>query len=57
MFFGRFFPVEEIVREIDTVTPDDTQRLANELFQPDLLALTLLGNLGPMKMERANLVC
>jgi predicted Zn-dependent peptidase len=57
MFFGRFLPVEEIVREIDRVTPDDTLRLANSLFQPELLALTLLGNLGPMKIEREQLAC
>jgi predicted Zn-dependent peptidase len=57
IFFGRFIPVEEIVREIDAVTPEDTQRLANQLFQPELLALTLLGNLGPMKIERQNLSC
>jgi predicted Zn-dependent peptidase len=57
MFFGRFIPVDEIVRDIDAVTPEDTQRLANQLFQPELLALTLLGNLGPMKIERQNLSC
>jgi predicted Zn-dependent peptidase len=57
MFFGRFFPVEEIVRSIDAVTPEDTQRLANQLFQPELLALTLLGNLGTMKIERSQLEC
>ena len=57
MFFGRFIPVDEIVREIDAVTPEDTQRLANQLFQPELLALTLLGNLGLMKIDRHNLSC
>ena len=57
MFFGRFIPVDEIVRDIDAVTPEDTLRLANQLFQPELLALTLLGNLGPMKIERQNLSC
>ena len=57
MYFGRFFAIDEIVRAIDAVTPEDTQRLANQLFQPDLLALTLLGNLGPMKIARANLDC
>ena len=57
IFFGRFIPIDEIVREIDAVTPDYTQRLANQLFQPELLALTLLGNLGPMKIERPNLSC
>ena len=57
MYFGRFFSVNETVAEIDRVTPDDIQRLANQLFQPDLIALTLLGNLGPMKIDRSRLAC
>ena len=57
MYFGRFFSVDETVAEIDRVTPDDIQRLANHLFQPDLIALTLLGNLGPMKIDRSRLAC
>jgi len=57
MYFGRFFSVNETVAEIDRVTPDDIKRLANQLFQPDLIALTLLGNLGPMKIDRSRLAC
>ena len=57
MYFGRFFSIDEVVSEIDRVTPDIVQRLANQLFQPDLIALTLLGNLGPMKIDRSRLVC
>jgi len=57
MYFGRFFPVEEVVAEIDRVTPAHVQQLANMLFQPDLAALTLLGNLGTMKVTRADLAC
>jgi predicted Zn-dependent peptidase len=57
MFFGRFIPIEEITAEIDRVTPAEIQRLANQLFQPDLMALTLLGNLGSMKVTRTQLAC
>ena len=57
MYFGRFFAVDEVVAEIDRVTPDDIQRLARRLFQPELIALTLLGNLGPMKIDRSRLDC
>jgi predicted Zn-dependent peptidase len=57
MYFGRFFPIEEVIAAIDRVTPEDTLRIANQLFNPELLALTLLGNLGPMKVERSQLVC
>jgi len=30
---------------------------AQELFQPETMALTLLGNLGSMKVEREDLAC
>jgi predicted Zn-dependent peptidase len=57
MYFGRFFGVEEITREIEAVTPEEVQRLANEIFRPEAMALTLLGNLGEMKVERGDLAC
>ena len=57
MYFGRFFGVDEMMEEIEAVTPDEIQRLAQELFKPEALALTLLGNLGPMKIERQDLAC
>jgi predicted Zn-dependent peptidase len=57
MYFGRFFGVEEITREIEAVTPDTIQRLARQLFRPEAMALTLLGNLGAMKIERDHLAC
>jgi predicted Zn-dependent peptidase len=57
MYFGRFFGVDEIMEEIDAVTSADVQELARELFQPEAMALTLLGNLGSMKVEREDLAC
>jgi predicted Zn-dependent peptidase len=57
MYFGRFFGVDEIMEEIEAVTTADVQELAQELFQPELMALTLLGNLGSMKVEREDLAC
>jgi predicted Zn-dependent peptidase len=57
MYWGRFFSLDEITAEIDRVTATDIQHLANELLQQDALALTLLGNLGPLKLTRADLTC
>ena len=57
MYFGRFFTVDDITHEIDRVTPAEVQRLANHLFRPELMALTLLGNLGPLKIGRDRLAC
>lgn len=57
MYFGRFYSVEELIAMIEHVTPEKIQSLAHELFQPDRIALTLLGNLGTTQVERADLAC
>ena len=57
IYYGRFFGVEEIVADVDRVTSEDIQALAQDLFQADRLALTMLGNLGTLKIERADLAC
>jgi predicted Zn-dependent peptidase len=57
MYFGRFFGVDEMMEQIEAVTTADVQELAQELFQPETMALTLLGNLGSMKIERGDLAC
>jgi predicted Zn-dependent peptidase len=57
MYWGKFFSLDEITEEIDRVTVADLQRLANDLLKADQLTLTLLGNLGPLKLTRADLTC
>jgi predicted Zn-dependent peptidase len=57
MYFGRFFGVDEIMEEIEAVTTTDVQDLAQELFRPESMALTLLGNLGTMKVGQEDLAC
>ena len=57
MYFGRLFPLEEVTAEIDKVSAAQIQRLANELFRTEAMALTLLGNLGSLKIERSQLSC
>ena len=57
MYFGRFFTVEDIIEQVEAVTPADVQALANELFRPEAVALTMLGNLGPIAVDRADLAC
>jgi predicted Zn-dependent peptidase len=49
--------VDEIMDGIEAVTTADVQVLAQEMFRPERMALTLLGNLGRMKVEREDLAC
>jgi predicted Zn-dependent peptidase len=57
MYYGEFISIDQIIHSIDQVTPADVQDLANQLFRPEAIALTLLGNLGAMKLTRADLAC
>jgi predicted Zn-dependent peptidase len=57
IYYGRFFSPEEIVAEVDAVTPADVQALARDLFQPDSIAITALGNLGDLAITRESLAC
>jgi predicted Zn-dependent peptidase len=57
MYFGQFFSIDDLVHQIERVTPDEIQTLAQNLFRPEAIALTLLGKLGTMKVERADLAC
>ncbi len=41
--FGCEIPLQEIIEKVEAVTRDDILELANELFHPHLMALTLLG--------------
>jgi predicted Zn-dependent peptidase len=57
MYFGRFFSIEDIVEQVETISPGDVQSLARELFRPEAIALTMLGNLGSLTVDRAALAC
>ncbi len=45
MYFNKFIPLEEILREIDEVTPHDVQTLARDIFDRKYLSLAALGPL------------
>jgi predicted Zn-dependent peptidase len=57
MYYGRFFSVDEIIAEVEAIGPAEVQDLAQQLFRPDAIALTILGNLGDLTIDRASLTC
>jgi predicted Zn-dependent peptidase len=57
MYFGRFFTVDDIIAEVETVGSADIQALAQQLFRPEAIALTILGNLGDLTVDREALAC
>ena len=57
MYFERFVGLDEIIERIEAVTANDLQSLAREYFQPDRIAVTVLGNLDKLKISRDLLAC
>jgi predicted Zn-dependent peptidase len=57
IYFGQFFTAEEISARIDTVEAAQVQAMAQRLFDPNRIAVTLLGRLDGIKLNRAGLVC
>lgn len=54
---GHVRSLDQINDQIESVKAPDVQALANEWFQQDRLALTVLGNLDSLRVERADLAC
>jgi predicted Zn-dependent peptidase len=57
MYFERFFGLDEIIDRVEAVTEDEVMAMATELFKPDKVALTLLGRLDGLHLNRSQLVC
>ncbi len=57
MYFHEFITVEEIIARINAVTSGQVQAMAQRLFDPARIAVTLLGRLDGVKLRRAMLEC
>jgi len=57
MYFDRFLDLDEIIARIEAVTADELIDIANEFFQSEHIAVTVLGNLNGLKIARDQLVC
>ena len=57
MYYDRFFGMDEIIERIQAVTLEDLLQSANQLFQPEVIAVTVLGNLNGLKLTRDALAC
>jgi predicted Zn-dependent peptidase len=57
IYFGKFFTADEIIARIEAVQPEQVQAMAQRLFDPERIAVTLLGRLDGIKLNRQRLVC
>jgi predicted Zn-dependent peptidase len=57
IYFGQFFTADEIIARIDAVHAEQIQSMAQRLFDPERIAVTLLGRLDGIKLTRTKLDC
>jgi predicted Zn-dependent peptidase len=57
MYFGHFINLDETIRRIEEISAPDLIELAHEFFRPEMVAVTVLGNLNGLKLTREQLAC
>lgn len=57
MHFNYFFGMQEILDRVESITEDQVLAMANQLFQPEMVAVTLLGRLDGVKLTRSQMEC
>ncbi|HUJ95345.1 MAG TPA: pitrilysin family protein [Terriglobales bacterium] len=57
MYFDHFYTLDELIERIENVTAAELRQLANEFFRPEAIAVTVLGNLSGLKLNRDQLAC
>ena len=57
MYFHEFLPIDEIIAKISEVNVEQVQAMAQSLFDPKRIAVTLLGRLDGVKLKHSQLVC
>src|SRR5262249_56346614 len=53
LYFGRDIPLDEVAERIDAVSNEDVVRVAQRLFRPRRMTLTVLGNVDPSALDAA----
>jgi predicted Zn-dependent peptidase len=57
MYFGRYISLDEIASSVDAVTEEQVQSVAQEFFQPESLAITVLGPVNGLNLKRTDFGC
>jgi len=57
MYFDHFIGLDEIIQNIENVTAEHLTELAEEYFRTEHIAVTVLGNLNGLKLNRELLAC
>ena len=52
IYFGRYIPIEEVIKGIEGVTSEELNQLAQDLFREELFCLTVLGPIEKTELTR-----
>jgi predicted Zn-dependent peptidase len=55
LYFKRFFTLDEVLERIEEVTAEEVQTLARQFFDPQTMAVAMLGRLDGFRVKRADL--
>jgi predicted Zn-dependent peptidase len=57
LYFDRFMSPDEMLDNIEAVTREEVQNIAQEFFSTENIALAMLGRLGAIEFTRDDLIC
>jgi predicted Zn-dependent peptidase len=57
LYFDHFMTLDEMIQNTESVTRDQVQKIAQQFFRSEDIALTMLGKLGGVKLTRDDLAC
>ena len=57
LYFNRFMSMDEMLDSIEAVNRDEVQRVAQEFFRTEDIAIAVLGRLGDLSITRDDLIC
>jgi predicted Zn-dependent peptidase len=57
MYFEHFFGIDEIMEKVEAVSGQQVMDMANSLFSPEKVAVTLLGRLNGLRITHNELAC
>ncbi len=57
MYFDHYYGMDELLEKIEAVTAEELTELANQFFQTESIAVTVLGNLNGLRIRREQLAC
>jgi predicted Zn-dependent peptidase len=55
MYFNRHFSVQELIAMLESVTAEQVQQIAREIFRPESLSASVVGNLNEFSLTREQL--